>query len=114
MLLNAEVITEVRETLGEAMLGSFLSRMLADVEETRTLLIQLVAAQDFAAVATTAHRAAGSAATVGAVGLHSTLKDIENAARDPSALSSLPEQMSVLHSRLEETRIALAGLLGPT
>ncbi len=113
MLLNAEVIEEVRETLGDAALRNFLSRMLAEVEATGTQLHSLMTAQDFDTLAGTAHRAAGSAASVGAVGLHAALKDIENAARGPQGASSLPDLIAGLSARILQTRAALSALVGP-
>lgn len=113
MLLNTSVIEEVRETLGDDMLRSFLGRMLAEVADTHQSLAALFQSQDFATLATTAHRAAGSAASVGAKDLHAALKDIENAARGPGAAADLPALLSGLPDRLAATRAALDALLGP-
>lgn len=112
MLLNAAVIEEVRETLGDATLRAFLSRMMAEVEETTATLSDLLAARDFAALAATAHRASGSAASVGATGLHTALKDIENASRGPDVHHALPDLIAALSDRLSETRAALTTILG--
>lgn len=113
MILNTSVIEEVRETLGDDMLRSFLARMLAEVAETSQTLATLFASQDFATLATTAHRASGSAASVGAKDLHAALKDIENAARGPGAAADLPALLGGLPDRLAQTRGALDALLGP-
>lgn len=113
MLLNAEVIEEVRETLGDATLRSFLARMLAEVEETRFQLLSLLDTADYPTLAATSHRASGSAASVGAVGLHAALKEIENTARGPAAPTALPDLISGLSTRISETRLALISLIGP-
>jgi HPt (histidine-containing phosphotransfer) domain-containing protein len=112
MLLNASVIEEVRETLGDDILRAFLARMLAEVEETAETLRGLLAVQDYATLATTAHRASGSAASVGASGLHAALKDIENTARQPGAVAELPGLVAALSDRTVETRTALSAILG--
>lgn len=113
MLLNAEVIEEVRDALGDVALRSFLSRMLAEVEETRFQLLSLLEAADYSTLAATAHRTSGSAASVGAVGLHSALKEIENTARGPAAATGLPDLLSDLPRRITETRAALIASVGP-
>lgn len=112
MLLNATVIEEVRETLGDDTLRSFLARMLTEVEETGETLRKLLAVQDYGTLAATAHRSAGSAAAVGAVGLHAALKDIENAARKPDSVAALPGLLAALSDRRAETRTALLFILG--
>lgn len=112
MLLNAAVIEEVRETLGDATLRAFLSRMMAEVEETGATLNRLLADKNFAELAATAHRASGSAASVGATGLHTALKDIENASRGPEVQPALPGLIAVLFDRMAETRTALTIILG--
>ena len=112
-MLDATVIEEVRETLGDDTLRAFLARMLAEVTETGDTLRKLLAVQDYATLAATAHRTSGSAAAVGAVGLHAALKDIENAARKPDEVATLPALVSALPDRLAETRAALAAVLGP-
>jgi len=112
MLLDAAVIEEVRETLGDDTLRGFLARMLAEVEETGDTLRTLLAAQDYAALASVAHRAAGSAASVGATGLHSALKEIENTARGNDPVASLPGLVAALPDRISKTRSALSLLLG--
>lgn len=112
MLLNATVIEEVRETLGDDTLRAFLARMLAEVDETGDTLRKLLSESDFPALASTAHRASGSAASVGAAGLHAALKDIENAARDPGSRSALPGLVDALFDRTAETRTALSMIMG--
>ncbi len=112
MLLNAAVIEEVRETLGDATLRAFMSRMMTEVEETGKTMNRLLAEQDFAALAATAHRASGSAASVGATGLHMALKDIENASRGPDVQATLPGLIAILSDRMTETRVALTIIMG--
>jgi HPt (histidine-containing phosphotransfer) domain-containing protein len=112
MVLNTAVIEEIRETLGEDTLRSFLVRVLAEVEETSDALRKLLAVQDYAMVAATAHRSAGSAASVGAAGLHAALKDIENAARKAESVSALPGLVSALTAQTAQTRAALSNILG--
>jgi HPt (histidine-containing phosphotransfer) domain-containing protein len=113
MVLNATVIEEIRETLGDDILRSFLVRVLAEVEDTSDALRKLLAVQDYATLAATAHRTAGSVASVGATGLHAALKDIENAARKPESVSALPKLVSALPNQTAETRAALSNILGP-
>lgn len=113
MVLNAAVIEEIREALGDDTLRGFLVRVLAEVEDTSDTLRKLLAVQDYAMVAATAHRTAGSAASVGAAGLHAALKDIENAARKAESVSALPGLVSALPDQTAQTRAALAQILGP-
>ncbi len=113
MLLNADVIDEVRETLGDATLRAFLSRMLAEAEDTSAQLLTLMAAADYATLAATSHRASGSAASVGAVALHAALKEIENTARGPAANTALPGLLDALPARISATRQALTSVVGP-
>jgi HPt (histidine-containing phosphotransfer) domain-containing protein len=112
MLLNATVIEEVRETLGDDTLRAFLTRMLTEVEETAVTLRGLLAVQDYATLAATAHRASGSAAAVGASGLHAALKEIENAARKPGSVADLPALIAALSDCTDRTRTALLFILG--
>ncbi|MBA4352806.1 MAG: hypothetical protein C0427_16355 [Rhodobacter sp.] len=113
MVLNATVIEEIREALGDDTLRGFLVRVLAEVEDTSDTLRKLLAVQDYAMVAATAHRTAGSAASVGAAGLHAALKDIENAARKAESVSALPGLVSSLPGHTAQTRAALSEILGP-
>lgn len=112
MLLDTAVIDELRETLGDDIYRGFVGRMLAEVTETTTSLHDLLAAGDLDSLARIAHRTSGSAAGIGAKGLHALLKEIENTARDPSAIQSLPRLLAALPDRVDATRKEL-GALGP-
>jgi len=112
MLIDTAVISEVRETLGDDVYRSFASRMLAEVAETTASLHRLFAEGDHEALALTAHRTSGSAAGIGAKGLHALLKDIENTARKADATTALPGLLATIPTRAEETRQALDTLLG--
>lgn len=112
MLIDTAVITEVRETLGDDVYLSFAARMLAEVAETTAALHRLLAEGDLETLARTAHRTSGSAAGIGAKGLHALLKDVENTARTPTAATALPALLAALPGRADETRQALDALLG--
>lgn len=111
MLLDTAIIDEMRETLGDEIYRGFVSRMLAEVEETTRSLENLLAASDLETLARAAHRTSGSAAGIGAKALHALLKDIENAARDPSSAHTLPRLVAAIPARAEETRRALQALV---
>lgn len=108
-LLDTTVIDEVRETLGDDTYRGFAARMLAEVAETQIALRDLLAKADFETLARTAHRTSGSAAGIGAKGLHAILKDIENAARGPSAATVVPTLLAALPDCAVRTRRALDG-----
>lgn len=107
MLIDAMVIEEVRETLGEDTFRSFVARMLAEVGETHATLTKLFAAADFETLARTAHRTSGSAASIGANGLHAALKEIENVARTGPERDRLPALISALPNLADRTQAAL-------
>jgi HPt (histidine-containing phosphotransfer) domain-containing protein len=111
MLLDTAIIDEMRETLGDEIYRGFVHRMLAEVAETTRSLENQLAAGDLEALARAAHRTAGSAAGIGAKALHALLKDIENAARDPSSAKILPRLVADIPARAEETRKALQALV---
>lgn len=111
MLIDTAVIAEVRDTLGDDMYRSFAARMLAEVAETTDTLHRLLGEGDLETLARTAHRTSGSAAGIGAKGLHALLKEVENTARTATATTSLPALLAQLPTRAEETRKALDGLL---
>lgn len=113
MLLDTNVIAEVRETLGDDMFRSFTTRMLAEVAETTASLHRLLGEGDLETLARTAHRTSGSAAGIGARGLHALLKEVENIARTPTASTTLPALLAQLPPRAEETRKAFDALLSP-
>ena len=112
MLIDTAVIAEVRETLGDDVYRSFATRMLAEVAETTAALHRLLAEGDLETLARTAHRTSGSAAGVGARGLHTLLKTVENTARTPTAATTLPALLASLPARADETRQAIDALLG--
>lgn len=107
MLLDTAVIDDVRETLGDDVYRGFAARMLSEVAETTGTLRDLLAKGDLETLAKAAHGTSGSAAGIGAKGLHALLKDIENACRGPAASSSVPALVATLPIRAEETRTAL-------
>ena len=113
MLLDTDVIDELRDTLGDDTYRIFATRMLAEVEETAQTLHGLLSQGDHETLARAAHRTAGSAAGTGAKGLHALFKDIENSARTPAAAVQVPGLLQVIPPRLAETRTALAALVGP-
>ena len=112
MLLDTAVIDELRETLGDDTYRSFANRMLSEVEATANELHRLFAAGDHETLARTAHRTAGSAAGVGAKGLHAILKDIENTARSAAASTALAPLLQAIPPRAAEVRAALTAHLG--
>lgn len=112
MLLDTAVIDELRDTLGDDTYRTFARRMLSEVEETAQELQRLLAAGDHEALARTAHRTAGSAAGVGAKGLHAVLKEIENTARSAGAAAALPPLLHSIPSRAGEVRTALVAHIG--
>lgn len=107
MMIDVDVITEVRETLGDDTFRAFVKRMLAEVEETTARLTQLLAEGDFETLARTAHRTSGSAASIGAKALHAALKEIENVARTDEAVRRLPQLIAAIPGRAQETGDAL-------
>jgi len=113
MLLDTAVIDELRDTLGDDTYRSFAVRMLSEVEDTAQKLHALLSDGDHETLARTAHRTSGSAAGTGAKGLHSLLKEIENAARTPAATAQVPDLIAAIPARIAETRAALAAHVGP-
>lgn len=111
MLIDAMVIDEVRDTLGDDTFRSFVARMIAEVAETQTALLQLYAGKDFETLARTAHRTSGSAASIGASGLHAALKEIENVARTGTESGRLPSLIAALPDLADRTKAALLAAL---
>lgn len=107
MLIDAMVIDEVRDTLGDDTFRAFVARMIGEVGETQTALVQLFAAADYETLARTAHRTSGSAASIGANGLHAALKEIENTARNDASRDRLPSLIAALPDLADRTRAAL-------
>ena len=90
MLLDTAVIDDVRETLGDDVYRGFAARMLSEVAETTGTLRDLLAKGDLETLAKAAHTTSGSAAGIGAKGLHALLTDTENACRCTAAPRSCP------------------------
>lgn len=111
MLIDVNVIEEVRETLGDDTFRAFVRRMLDEVAETQAALVRLLAEGDFETLARMAHRTSGSAASIGAKGLHAALKEIENAARSEGAAQRLPEMIAAVPARAAETGEALLSVV---
>lgn len=111
MLIDVDVVDEVRETLGDDTFNVFVRRMLDEVAETHAALLRLLAERDFETLARTAHRSSGSAASIGAKGLHAALKEIENTARTDAAVQRLPDLIAALPARAKETSDALSAVV---
>lgn len=105
--LDMEIVDEVRDALGDAAYLGYANRML---EEMRALGPELLKGLggDAESLAQRAHRAAGSAVSVGAKALHGRLKDIENAARAGEVrLTRLVESFDAV---VAETEAAIGAL----
>lgn len=111
MLIDVDVVEEVRETLGDDTFNAFVRRMLDEVGETQAALVGLLAERDFETLARTAHRTSGSAASIGAKGLHAALKEIENVARSEAAAQRLPDLIAAIPARARETAEALSAVV---
>ena len=111
MLIDVDVVEEVRETLGDDTFNAFVRRMLDEVGETQAALVGLLAERDFETLARTAHRTSGSAASIGAKGLHAALKEIENVARSEAAAQRLPDLIAAIPARARETADALSAVV---
>lgn len=112
-VLDASIIDEVRDALGDAAYRGFATTLLAEIEALVPQLDRLLTSAEYEALAQTAHRSAGSAVSVGAVAIHSLLKQIEDQARQPDAAARLPALVQALPGKLSETRAAVAALIGP-
>lgn len=77
-LLDRSIIDEVRDALGDEAYRGYAARMLEEMRAVEPVLAGQLAAGGGAVLAQTAHRAAGSAVSVGACGLHRRLKAIED------------------------------------
>ena len=111
-LLDEAIITEVRETLGDESYAGFAGRMLEDAEQALSELGALLAQGDLAALGRLAHRTGGAAVSVGAVGLHARMKEIEDAALANDA-ARLPTLIGSLSAVLAQTQAALESRVGP-
>lgn len=111
MMIDRDVITEVRETLGDDGFRAFVGRLIKEADETLEALKRFLGQGDLEALARAAHRTSGSAASIGAKGLHAALKDIENASRQPDAAGRLPALLDQLPERITETALAMDALM---
>ncbi len=80
-IIDISIIDEVRDALGDAAYRGYAARMFAEMHDLGPVMARHLAADAREELAQTAHRAAGSAVSVGARGLHGRLKAIEDAAR---------------------------------
>ena len=112
-VLDASIIDEVRDALGDAAYRGFAATLLAEITDLTPRLDALLRAGAHEELAQTAHRSAGSAVSVGAVAIHALLKEIEDQARLPDAPARLPALLNSLPARLSDTRAAIAALVGP-
>lgn len=109
--LDQSIIEEVRETLGDDAYRGFVERMLSEAATTTAELAALLEKGDVAGIAQLAHRSAGSAVSVGASGLHASLKAIEDEARSVTP-HRLAELIGTLPATVAQTRSGLLALLG--
>lgn len=109
-LLDLGVIDEVRDALGDEAYRGYAGRMLAEMHEIAPVLNAHLQAGEFEALAQTAHRAAGSAVSVGAKGLHGILKQVEDLARSERASAKVGQVLAELPERVRATEAAIAAL----
>lgn len=105
-LLDSLTIEDVRDALGDDAYHAYARRMLAEMRDLGPALRDLL--EDREALAQAAHRAAGSAVSVGASGLHEVLKTIENEARAGGDLAALFDRFA---AEVEATEAAIGALL---
>lgn len=108
-LLDIAIIEDVRDALGDDAYLAYARRMLAEMRALGPALHGLF--DDREALAQAAHRAAGSAVSVGASGLHQMLKTIENEARAGGELAGLIERFS---AEIDATEAAIGALFSVT
>lgn len=113
-LLDIGVIDDVRDALGDEAYRGYADRMLAEMRGLGPVLDSQLADGAYEALAQSAHRSAGSAVSVGAKGLHATLKRIEDAARSAGAEAALPALVAGFPALVAETEVALGALIGET
>lgn len=111
-LLDTGVIDEVRDALGDDAYRGYAGRMLAEMRALERVLSGHLADGSFEALAQSAHRAAGSAVSVGGKGLHAALKRIEDVARTDAAGAALPPLVAAIPALVEETETAITALIG--
>lgn len=107
-LLDLSVIDEVRDALGDDAYRGYAMRMLDEMRSVGPELALLLEG-DRKTLAQVAHRAAGSAVSVGAKGLHARLKGIEDAARGGGA--GLETLVGGFSADVEATEAAISALL---
>lgn len=108
-LLDVSVIDDLRDALGDDAYAGYALRMLSEMQGLAAELAALVTAGDREALAQTAHRAAGSAVSVGASGLHGRLKAIEDAARGGGA--GLDALIAGFKAEVAATEAAITALI---
>lgn len=111
-LLDTSIIDEVRDALGDDAYRGYAMRMLAEMRAVGPVLAGQLAAGDRDVLAQTAHRAAGSAVSVGADGLYRRLKAIEDGAR--SGAETLAALVAGFGDAVDATEAALGALLDAT
>ncbi len=111
-LLDFAIIDEVRDALGDEAYRGYAERMLTEMHGVSPALDAHLRAGEFEALAQAAHRAAGSAVSVGAKGLHAALKRIEDVARQADAGTALPPLVAGLAGTVGATEAALDALTG--
>ncbi len=108
-LLDLSIIEDVRDALGDEAYQGYAARMLAEMRAIAPVLLEQLAGER-ETLAQTAHRAAGSAVSVGAAGLHARLKAIEDAARANDA--GLTGLVRGFDAEVTATEAAIAALTG--
>ena len=104
-------LDDLRETLGVDALGTLLDRFVAEVDETLAFL-QEYTHHTPADIAVSAHKIAGSAATLGAVELRARLLEVEEAAKTgkpkamATAIGALPATWAVTRPQMQADRRA--------
>lgn len=111
-LLDLSIIDEVRDALGDEAYRGYAGRMLAEMQTLDQVLNGHFLTGDHETLAQSAHRAAGSAVSVGAKGLHGILKQIEDVARSDAAAARLPALLAELPERIRATEAAIDALSG--
>lgn len=109
-MLDRSIIDEVRDALGNAAYQGYANRMLAEMRGLGPVMRDRLAEGGLDALAQVAHRAAGSAVSVGASGLNARLKAIENAARaEGDGLAAL---IAGFDAEVDATEAAIGALSG--
>ncbi len=108
-LLDTAIIDDVRDALGDDAYRGYAGRMVSEMRALGPVLTGLLAAGDREGLAQAAHRAAGSAVSVGASGLHGRLKTIEDVAR--AGGGDLAALVAGLGAEADATEAAIGALL---